>query len=107
MASEAEVESALAGLKSPGVLEPETIAAVRALRPIADPKLRTLQKLVQQMVAQRGRPGAAHVREFLDAGYSPEPLLEVLVGLKTMSNYVNHMADTPLDEAFADFAWTP
>jgi hypothetical protein len=33
----------------------------------------------------------------------------VLVGiaLKTLSNYTNHLAETPLDAVFAPRAWTP
>ena len=35
-------------------------------------------------------------------------ILEVLVGvtMKTLSNYTNHIVDTPLDEQFAAFAWS-
>jgi hypothetical protein len=34
-------------------------------------------------------------------------VLEVLVGVtqKTLSNYANHLAETPLDDAFAKAAW--
>lgn len=44
---------------------------------------------------------------FLDAGYNNQAILEVVlgVGLKTISNYTNHFAQTPLNEAFAPFAW--
>ena len=36
-------------------------------------------------------------------------IFEVLVGvtMKTLSNYTNHIVDTPLDEQFAGFAWSP
>ena len=27
--------------------------------------------------------------------------------MKTLSNYVNHVADTPLDVEFAEFTWSP
>ena len=35
--------------------------------------------------------------------------LEILVGvmLKTLSNYTNHLAHTPLDAVFAPNAWHP
>jgi hypothetical protein len=34
-------------------------------------------------------------------------VLEVLVGvaMKTLSNYTNHIAETPLDEQLQAFAW--
>jgi alkylhydroperoxidase family enzyme len=45
-------------------------------------------------------------QRFFAAGYGTRQLLEIVLGLaqKTMSNYINHLADTPLDERFADFA---
>jgi len=35
-------------------------------------------------------------------------VLEVILGLsqKVISNYVNHVAKTPLDEMFQPFAWS-
>jgi alkylhydroperoxidase family enzyme len=45
----------------------------------------------------------------MTAGYTQPAILEVLmgVGLKTFSNYVNHVTETPLDEAFQHNAYTP
>ena len=45
---------------------------------------------------------------FLNAGYTRTQVLEVVlgVGVKTLSNYTNHIADTPLDAAFAKAAWS-
>ncbi len=46
---------------------------------------------------------------FLAAGFEREQVLDVRVGVayKTLSNYTNHLAGTPLDGAFAVFAWEP
>lgn len=46
---------------------------------------------------------------FLAAGYTKAQILEVILGIsfKTLSNYTNHIADTPLDAAFAAKAWSP
>ena len=46
---------------------------------------------------------AALVKRFFDLGYSNQQYLELLlaVSMKTLSNYVNHAANTPLDQAFA------
>jgi hypothetical protein len=35
-------------------------------------------------------------------------LLEIILGLsqKTISNYANHIANTPVDAGFQKFAWT-
>jgi len=46
------------------------------------------------------------LKPFLAAGYSKEQTFEVVMAtaLKTISNYINHFADTPLDAAFANAA---
>jgi hypothetical protein len=45
--------------------------------------------------------------EFLDAGYTQQQILEVILGLahKVISNYTNHVAKTPVDAVFKKFAW--
>lgn len=56
----------------------------------------------------RGWPASDDVDQFLAAGYTRENILEVVlvVALKTLSNYINHLADTPLDQQFEAFAWS-
>ena len=48
-----------------------------------------------------------YVQTFIGAGFSREQVIEVILGItqKTLSNYVNHLADTPLDDAFAPREW--
>jgi len=43
------------------------------------------------------------VEAFTKAGFRKEQALEVVLAVawKTLSNYVNHLVDTPIDEAFA------
>jgi uncharacterized peroxidase-related enzyme len=81
--------------------------ALREGRPVPDAKLEALRKFTQQVVVRRGWVAEADVQEFLDAGYSRAQLLDVVVGvgLKTMSNYANHIMQTGLDDAFASRAW--
>jgi len=59
-------------------------------------------------VRQRGELEPKQVQDFYAAGYSQQNVLEVILGLsqKVMSNYTNHIAQTPVDEAFKRFAWT-
>lgn len=54
--------------------------------------------------ASRGWPSEADLAAFTAAGYRHQQVLEVLlgVGLKTLSNYTNHICETPLDRAFAE-----
>lgn len=47
------------------------------------------------------------VEAFLDAGYTRQLILEVILGMshKVLSNYTNHVAKTPVDAVFKKFAW--
>ena len=85
----------------------EVVDAVREDRPIADARLEALRTFATQVVDQRGFVSDGQVRSFLDAGYTKAQVLEVLVGvgMKTLSNYTNHIAKTELDAAFASRAW--
>lgn len=85
------------------------IEAVRRGEPLPDPRLEALRSFTQAMVRERGWVSDEAVRAFLDAGFERRQILEVILGIamKTMSNYTNHLADTPLDDAFADFEWKP
>lgn len=82
--------------------------ALRDNKPLPE-KLEILRSFTLKMVRQRGQVGEADVTAFLDAGYSRQNILEVVLGLsqKVMSNYTNHMADTPLDDPFKPFKWSP
>jgi len=83
------------------------IAALRDGRPIPDAKLAALSEFAAAVVKDRGWVGDAAVERFLAAGYSRANVMDVLVAVawKTLSTYVNHMADTPLDEAFQPKIW--
>ena len=96
--------SAIAGMqKVPG----DVVQAIRNGQVIADQKLEALRRYTAAVVVSRGRPSDADAQAFLNAGYSRAQTLEVVlgVGMKTLSNYTNHLADTPLDEAFANARW--
>jgi AhpD family alkylhydroperoxidase len=78
------------------------VNAVRNGDPLPDAKLNALVKYVRATVGNRGHVSDADIQAFLDAGYTKQNMLEVnlIIALKTISNYTNHLADTPLDEAF-------
>ena len=59
------------------------------------------------IIDKRGWVDDADVQAFLDAGYEISHALDILVGVaqKTLSNFTNHLAKTPLDDAFAEVAW--
>jgi len=89
-------------------LPQEAIDAVRDEEPIPDDRLEALRQIAQSMVKDRGRPNEAVIQAFFEASYTRANLLEVIlaVGMKTLSNYTNHVAETPLDGAFAQAAWS-
>ncbi len=80
----------------------EIVDAVRNGDPLPDPKLNALVTYVRKAVETRGFVEDNDLQAFLDAGYSKRQVLEVnlIIALKTISNYTNHLADSPLDEAF-------
>jgi uncharacterized peroxidase-related enzyme len=96
-----------AGLRQAG-LSPDQLDAVREGRSLRDSRLEALRALTIELVETRGRPTLETLRAFREAGYDNRQLLEVIlgVGMKTISNYVNHVADTPLDGELRAFAWS-
>jgi uncharacterized peroxidase-related enzyme len=80
----------------------EVVTAIRSNQPLSDPKQNALVALTKEIVASRGHVKPPTIDKFLAAGYRKDQILEVLVGvaLKTMSNYVDHISPTELDQAF-------
>ncbi len=96
--------SMVAGMKN---VPAEIIEALRSGTTLPDPKLDALAVLTRSVVETRGWPTEAAKEAFFAAGYGTSEYLEVIVGVtvKTLSNYVNHAADTPLDTAFEAARW--
>jgi uncharacterized peroxidase-related enzyme len=84
------------------------IAAVREGRPIADKKLEALRQFAAKVIRQRGVVSQADVAAFKTAGYSNRAVLDVLVLAATnlISNYTNHLAETPNDSFMKGAEWT-
>ena len=98
--------SAIAGMQR---VSPAVVNAIREDRPIDDSRLETLRAFTTAMVEKRGWVTAAEVDNFLAAGFTKANVLDVVlaVSFKTLSNYTNHVAATPLDTAFAATEWQP
>ncbi len=96
--------SAVAAMKS---VPAEIIEALRSGTMLSDTRLDALAVLTRSVVETRGWPTEAAKEAFFAAGYGTAEYLEVIVGVtvKTLSNYVNHAADTPLDTAFEAHKW--
>ena len=87
----------------------DVVEAIRNDRPISDNKLEALRTFTTAVVEKRGWVTEADTEAFLLAGYTRAQILEVILGIsfKTLSNYTNHISDTPIDDAFMPKAWTP
>jgi len=87
----------------------DVVQAIRDDLPIADVKLQALRQFTRLVLENHGWLADADVQTFLDAGYQQSHILDILVGVaqKTLSNYTNHLAKTPLDDAFVEVKWQP
>ncbi|MFT5590211.1 MAG: alkylhydroperoxidase family enzyme [Bradyrhizobium sp.] len=81
--------------------------ALRNETPLPDARLEALRTFTLSVVRDRGNVDNKAVQAFLDAGFSRRQILEVVLGVsqKVMSNYTNHLAITPVDNAFKKFEW--
>ena len=87
---------------------PEEITnAIRNNTDISDSKLKALSVFTKQMLEKRGLPSQENINAFLEAGYKENHILGIItaLGIKTMSNYFNHVFNTPVDDAFKSRAW--
>ena len=98
--------SVVAGMQN---IPADVVEAIRDDLPIADERLEALRRTVTSAIEQRGWLSEDDKDAFFAAGYTPAQLFEVILGIsyKTLSNYVNHIAETPLDSAFESGAWAP
>ena len=88
-------------------VDPAISEAMRNGTALSDAKLQTLREMTLSMTRNRGKISDAEMEKFFAAGYTKRHLLDIVLGLsqKVMSNYINHFAETPVDEPFAEFAW--
>jgi len=85
----------------------ETVSALRDGAAPALPREAALARFANAVIEHRGWLPEEEQSAFLEAGFKTRDVLDVLtiVALKTLSNYTNHLADTPVDEAFAAQKW--
>jgi len=85
----------------------EVTNAIRNNTEIPDEKLKALSVFTKAVTTKRGLPSETEITDFIDAGYTKEHILGVIagVGVKTLSNYFNHIFNTPVDEAFQGRVW--
>jgi alkylhydroperoxidase family enzyme len=81
--------------------------ALRNDTELPSPKLQILHETTLEISRSHGRPSEATLDAFFAAGYKQRHVLEIILGVsqKVLSNYVNHIADTPVDRPFEKFVW--
>jgi alkylhydroperoxidase family enzyme len=81
--------------------------ALRNTSLLPNARLEALRDFTLSVIRERGNLAEGTVQTFLDAGFIKRQILEVVLGYsqKVMSNYTNHLADTPIDKPFQNFAW--
>ena len=77
----------------------EQILELRAGKASFDNKLDALAKLAKNVTENRGATDVEVVENFFNAGWTKENLVDtiVLVGDKTISNYMNNTTEVPID----------
>lgn len=88
-------------------VNPEITEALRNEEKLPSAKLEALRAATLSIVRNRGNISDDEIQAFFASGYESRHLLEIILGLaqKTISNYVNHIANTPVDEPFKKFEW--
>lgn len=87
--------------------DPALVTALRKEDKLPDPRLNALAQFTRAVVQQRGWLEPNQVDAFLSAGYTKANVLDVILGvaMKTLSNYANHVVQTPLNDVFAAERW--
>lgn len=84
-------------------MDSQTIEKLKAGIELPDPKLNALAVFTRKIVSSKGHPSEQDLSVFYSIGYTQKQVLEVILGvaMKTLSNYINHVANTPIDEIFS------
>jgi alkylhydroperoxidase family enzyme len=82
--------------------------ALRNETPLENDKLEALRTFTLIVVRNRGHVSQEELDAFYAAGYGEQQVLEIILGIsqKVISNYTNHIANTPVDAPFQGFAWS-
>lgn len=98
--------TAIASMQS---VDADVVQAIREGHAITDSKLEALRQFTHLVVEKRGWLAEEEIQAFIEVGYNRSQMLDILVGVaqKTLSNFTNHLANTPLDAAFSEVAWQP
>lgn len=85
----------------------EITNAIREGKQIPDKKLAALSKITRSLTKEKGNITQIEINEFLNSGYSKTHILGIIagIGIKTMSNYSNHLTNPQIDDVFSYRIW--
>ncbi|HIB36691.1 MULTISPECIES: carboxymuconolactone decarboxylase family protein [Mesonia] len=88
-------------------VDDEITEALRNKSKLPTDKLQVLHETTLALTKQRGNISEDETAKFYNAGFTQRQLLEIVLALsqKVISNYTNHIANTPIDKAFEKFEW--
>ena len=88
-------------------VDAEITEALRNQSHLSSTKLGSLRATTLLMVRTRGMFEQAGIDSFYAAGFNKKNLLNIVLALaqKVMSNFTNHVAKTPVDDAFQAYFW--
>lgn len=80
----------------------ENVEAIVHNQATGDAKVDALVEVTRDIVSSRGKPQPATIARFLEVGFTATQLTDLLlgVGLKTISNYFDHIVGVELDPVF-------
>ncbi|OOF71186.1 carboxymuconolactone decarboxylase family protein [Rodentibacter caecimuris] len=87
-------------------LQEPLVQQIRSTVRIEDPKLDTLARFTLAVILQKAKLTEAQLKAFYAAGYDQQNALDVILGvsLATLCNYVNNIAETPINPELQPFA---
>jgi AhpD family alkylhydroperoxidase len=85
----------------------DEICSMRDRQPLRDPALEALRCFTLDAMDANGEVEPAALSRLLEAGYTPQTALDVVLGIGTytLSIYANRLTRAPLDPAFELFRW--
>lgn len=85
----------------------DIIESLRNGNPIADPRLEILRNFTKKMISNKAHIDKKTLDDFFEAGFTQENIIEIIGGIsaKTISNYVNIIAETEVDEIMKQYKW--
>lgn len=88
-------------------VDPAITEALRNSTEMPTEKLQVLHETTLEIVRERGHLSEEQKEKFFAVGYTNRQILDIVLGIsqKVISNYTNHLAQTPTDSAFEKFTW--